>query len=121
TLLIGSRAVHVTSGSPPVFRLTVSVLPDALAVNVAFGPRCTIGSLIDSRAITSAVTPFSQRGTPVAVPLATGRGRQTRSRLTRYGVSTPEKPPNVSAAAVPASPETRARVSGKAVRITIST
>src|SRR5687768_12134494 len=114
TLLIGSGAVHVTTDPPSAFLVTVSVLPDAVAANVAFGPRCAIGSLIDNFAITSAVTALSHAGAPVAVPPTTASGLHTRSRLTRYGVSTPEKPPNVSATAVPHRPAVSARASGRA-------
>jgi hypothetical protein len=64
----------VTTASPLAFFVTVRILPDAVAANVAFGPRCAIGSLIDSFAITSAVTSFSQVGAPVAVPALTESG-----------------------------------------------
>ena len=45
--------------------------PARIAANVAFGPRCTIGSLIESFASTSAVISFSQVGCPFAAPAET--------------------------------------------------
>ncbi len=116
-LPIGSVAVHVTTGSPiwPLTtRETVSVRPCALAPNVAFGPRCASGSLIDSLATTSAPA-FSQLGAPFAAPPTTFTGVHTLSWLTRYGRSTPENPPKVSAAAGMAS----SRVATRAARITV--
>jgi hypothetical protein len=111
----GSTAFHVTTVVPSF--VTVIVLPETVAANVALGPFWMIGSLIERCATTSAVT-FSQVGVPFATPLSTANGWQTRSWLTRYGLSTPENPPNVSATAGVATSKS---ANGKADRIAIST
>src|ERR1043165_2125498 len=111
----GSGASQATI-APPVLRLTVIVRPAACAVEDALAPLCTIGGLIESRAITSAPA-FSQRGAPAAVLPATAIGWHTRSWLTRYGRSTPENPLNVSARAGAANQAARPAASGRAMAI----
>src|ERR1043165_7831476 len=116
----GSGASQATI-APPVLRLTVIVRPAACAVNDALAPLCTIGGLIESRAITSAPA-FSQRGAPAAVLPATAIGWHTRSWLTRYGRSTPENPLNVAARTGAASPVARPAASrAMAIRIDMET
>jgi hypothetical protein len=81
-LPIGSNADHVTIVVFVAFRVTVSVLPEEVAANIAFDPLCGSGGFMLSLATTSAPWVWHD-GTPVAVPFATLSGVQTRSWLTR--------------------------------------